>query len=150
MNKKLIIIIAIVAILLLGFYFMYTQNTIKIDNTYFTIPEGYHVIDEGDFINLTSDNNYLCLMKNPVDENITTVTHKYSDYKKSHENDTLKFENYQVNGHSVTKSTSVKHPEIVHYWFVKDGKTYEFYTWASNSNSDRLVANLIKTMKTGI
>ena len=42
MNKKIIaIIVLIIAILILGFFF-YTQNTVKVGNSYFAVPEGYH------------------------------------------------------------------------------------------------------------
>ncbi len=150
MNKKIIaIIVILIAILVAGFFF-YTQNTVKVGNSYFVIPEGYHVIDEGDYINLTSDSSHMCFVKEVADENVNNSIDKYTSNKQIKENDTLKFSNFSSGDIEVIKSISNKNPKTFHYWFVKDGKTYEAFTWSGNHNSDSLLINLIKTMKPAI
>lgn len=144
MNKKIVIIGIIIAILIVGFIF-YTQNTIKIGNSYFTIPEGYHVIDEGDYVNLTSGNNHICLYKEiPYDSNKSISIYEKDKHK---ENDTLKFSNITSGDVKIIKAVSKKHPNLSHYWFVKDGNSYEAFSWHGDSGSDDILINLIKTMK---
>lgn len=150
MNKKIIVIIGVIIVILIAVFFFYTQNTVKIGNSYFTIPDGYHVVDEGDYVNLTSGSNYICLVKECADENINKSIEKYESSKKVNGNDTLHFSNFSSADINVIKSVSNKDSNVVHYWFVKDGKTYEAFNWAGNSNSDNLLINLIKTMKPAI
>lgn len=149
MNKKIIAIIVILISILVAGFFFYTQNTVKVGNSYFTVPEGYHVIDEGDYINLTSESNYMCLVKKVADDNINNSIEKYKDNKVSG-NDTLNFSKFTAGDVEVTKSVSNKNQNVFHYWFVKDGKTYEAFTWSGNSNSDNLLKNLINTMKPAV
>ncbi|WP_405291010.1 hypothetical protein [Methanobrevibacter sp.] len=148
MNKKIIgIIVVIIAILILGFS-IYTQNTVKIGNTYFAIPEGYKVVDEGDYYNLSSDINSICIVKKVHQENVEKLIDGYTHSKKSSDNDTLEISKFKVDNYDVYKSVSAKNAKTVHYWLVKDKKTtYEFFTWSGDSNTDRVVTNLIKTMK---
>ena len=147
MNKKIIGIVVIIAILILGFS-IYTQNTIKVGNTYFAIPEGYTVVDEGDYYNLSSNINSICIVKKVHEENVKTLIDGYSHSKKSSENDSLEITKFNVDNYTVYKSVSSKNPKTLHYWLVKDEKTiYEFFTWSGDSNTDRIVTNLIKTMK---
>ena len=149
MNKKIIaIIVIIIAILILGFTF-YTQNTVKIGKAYFTVPDGYQVVDEGNYVNLTSGKNYMCLVKEAADENVEKSIDKYTKNKKN-TNDTLSFSKFSSGDVSITKSVSKKDPKVFHYWFVKDGKTYEAFTWSGNSNSDNFLTTLISSMKPAI
>ena len=149
MNKKIIaIIVIIIAILILGFTF-YTQNTVKIGNAYFTVPDGYQVVDEGSYVNLTSGKNYMCLVKEVDDENVEKSIDKYTKNNKKN-NDTLSFSKFSSGDVSITKSVSKKDSKVFHYWFVKDGKTYEAFTWSGNSNSDDFLTTLISSMKPAI
>lgn len=149
MNKKILaIIVVVIAILILGFVF-YTQNTVKVGNAYFTVPEGYHVVDEGNHFNLTSGNNYMCLVKNVSNDDINKSIDAYTKNKKA-SNDTLKFSKFSSGDVSVTKSVSSKDAKVFHYWFEKDGKKYEAFTWSGDSNSDKLLINLINSMKPAI
>ena len=100
-------------------------------------------------INVTSGSKYICLVKEVADENITISIDKYTNNKKNG-NDTLKFSKFNCRDISVTKSVSSKNPNVLHYWFVKDGKTYEAFTWSGDSNSDAFLTNLINTMKPAI
>lgn len=149
MNKKLLaIVFIIIAILILGFCF-YTHNTVKVGNAYFTVPEGYHVVDRDYCSNITSETDHMCLVKEVSDDNINNVIEKYNAAKVS-ENDTLNFSKFSFGEVEVIKSISNKNPNVIHYWFVKDGKTYEAFTWSGNSNSDNLLKNLIHSMKPAI
>ncbi|MBQ6628193.1 MAG: hypothetical protein IJH65_05180 [Methanobrevibacter sp.] len=149
MNKKLLAIgFIIIAILILGFCF-YTYNTVKIGNAYFTVPEGYHVVDREYCSNITSETDHMCLVKEVSDDNINNVIEKYNAAKVS-ENDTLNFSKFSFGEVEVIKSISNKNPNVIHYWFVKDGMTYEAFTWDGDSNSDSLLKNLIHSMKPAI
>ena len=108
MNKKILAIIVIIIAILIASFFFYTHNTMKVGNSYFVIPTGYHVIDEGDYINLTSDINYMCLVKEAADENVNNSIDKYTNIKQVKENDTLKYSNYSSGDIEVIKSISNK------------------------------------------
>lgn len=149
MNKKIIaIIVVVIAILILGFVF-YTQNTVKVGDVYFAVPDGYHVVDEADYVNITSGSNYMCLHKHLSDKNINESIKDFVKYKKKG-NDTLKFSKFTSGDITITKSLSSKDPKIFHYWFEKDGKTYHAFTWAGNQNSDSFMTNLVSSMKPAI
>ena len=149
MNKKIIaIIVLIIAILIFGFFF-YTNNTVKVGNSYFAVPEGYHVVDEGKYVNVTSGKNDICLYKEVSDENINKSIANYAKNKKNN-NDTLKYSKLSSGDVNITKSVTGKNNEVIHYWFTKNGKTYEAFTWSGNSNSDNLLKNLIDSMKPAI
>lgn len=148
MNKKIIIISGVILlVLLLSFCFIYTFNTVRIDGTYFNVPNGYQIDDEGDYINLTSGTNYICLVKEVKNDDVNKLIKEYVNSKKVKENDTISVSSFKVDNLNVYKSISNNNDKTVHYWFVKYGKSYELFTWVANSNSDKIVSDLIKTMK---
>ena len=81
---------------------------------------------------------------------MTKAIDKYTQIKHDNENDSLEFSKLNMGDVQVTKSVSKKNPKTFHYWFEKNGKTYEAFTWSGNHNSDAFLTNLIVSMKPGI
>lgn len=153
MNK--IVKIAIIVILLLfligGFtYFTdFNQNkTIEIGKTTFSIPENYYKGNNNNLgaINLTNGTNSLFIL-----EHETTDLHgylvNYTDYVQKDLNQSVKVTCSTVeNSQNVYKVEKSNDTQIIHYFFVRNGKTYEIYTWDGNSQTDMIVENMIKSI----
>lgn len=140
--KILLIAIIIILLIFIGLnYIPSTQNQVKVMDTYFTIPEGYSVIEEDSYINLTNGNDSICIEKRPI----TNITQDISDYKyeKSKDNYTVQLSKFYVGDTIVHKSQLDNTTNTLHYWFKINNTRYSIFTWSGNSNSDKLVSELI-------
>ena len=151
MNKKIIIVSVILVILIVcvGF-FIYSNNTVKVDNTYFSIPEGYSAFDNDGYFNITNGKEYMCIIKNVSHDDLNKSMNSYIKTKKSNENTTVSISNFSVNNYTIYKSVSNSNGHVYHYWFADDSKIYEFFTWSGDSNSDYIVSKLVMSMKWSI
>lgn len=122
------------------FFFIYTHNTVKAGNTYFTIPDGYSTLDEKSYINLTNGQDSIGIVK---DVKYTNLKESIKAYTNSKKNENLSISNYEVSGHTVFKSVSTRDPNVVHYWVECNGKINEFFSWSGDAKSDKIVNELL-------
>lgn len=149
MTKKsyLIIIIIIVIILILGFciYSDLFNQKIKVGTTNFNMPNGYHegALNEFGAINITNGTNSIFLFENNDDDII-----KYVNSYEEHINDlnqTMDIINFTIDNIQIFKTNNKDNPTTVHYWFVKNNKTYDIYTWEGNEEIDSIILDIIKS-----
>ena len=147
MKKKNILIIIIVLIILIGvanFTLLNNEKTVKVGDTTFSIPSGYNVGTSNNLgdTNITNGENSIF-----IKEHSTTDLHgyltEYEKYVKSL-NDTVKVTCSTVDNVNVYKVEKNNDSQVIHYFFVKNGRTYEIYVWDNNPNLDNLVPELIK------
>lgn len=148
MNKKIIYILIIILILLVSFIgvFTYFQNTIKVGEAYFTLPEGYECVANGAYTNITNDKNeYIILSYNDTND-VKKVVNDYIKYNNNH-NLSISLSNSNIGEYTVYKSTMENNTGIVHYWFVYNNKVYQIYTHSANSNVEKIICDLISSVK---
>ncbi len=147
MSNKLLIILIIVILFLSGFYAYneLSNSTIKIGDTTFNIPEGYHESTPNHLgaVNITNGNTSIFLSV----YNDTNILKHANDYKKllEKDNQTAIISNYTIGGAQIYKSTIIDLPNCVHYWFIKNNKTYDFYTWDGNKDVERIIIEFINS-----
>lgn len=144
--KYVLIILGVLLIIIGGYYLMCNNNSVKVGNTYFPIPEGYSVIDTGKYYNFTSGNNSMCIRKD-IESNVKVSMDNYVKNKREIDNVTVEISNFDVNGVSAYKGTLKEDPRVQYYWFDTGGNVYIFYTWSANSNSDALAKMLFESRK---
>lgn len=150
MKKKSTFVILIIIVLIIIGTFTFSQlnnfeNKIEVGNATFTLMEGFHKGTDymGD-VNIT--NGYDTLFLKELKSN--NITKNMEDYKilKEKENKTVNFSKFKVNNIEVYKSSSKTEITTFHYWFEYKNKGYTIYTWSGNSNTDKIVSDLIKTL----
>ena len=149
MNKRIIYFLIIILILLVTFigFFSYFQNNIKVGDAYFDLPNGYKCVSEGLYTNITNDNNeYIILTYNNTDD-IKKIINDYIEYNNNH-NLSISLSNSKIGENTVYKSTMDNNTHIVHYWFIYNKKVYQIYTHSANSNSEKIICDLISSVKT--
>ena len=117
------------------------QNIVNIDGDNINLPEGYFQgkINKFGAINITNGNNSIFVSK--VDG--VNVDKYLDDYMNRTQNQTVDIENTTINGTIVYKTEDGSAAENIHYWFVKNNKTYEIYTWDGDKNIEGIVNGLI-------
>ena len=124
-TKKIIIVVlavVVVAAIVCGFLFM--QNTVKVGDATFSLPEGYACVANGKYANLTNNHNEYIVLSCNESGNINEVMDNYVE-NNARNNLTLTLSNLTVGQHTVQKSVMDNNTEIVHYWFDFNGKVYE-------------------------
>ena len=53
--------------------------------------------------------------------------------------------NFTIDNNVIQKSINSNNNFNVHYWFVKNGKSYEIYKWDDNPKMDYIVNDLVKS-----
>ena len=148
MNKKWIIIICVIILLVVGLIAFYTisihKSEINIGSTKFKMPNGYHEVssNKGDVINLTNGTHGICIGKYD-DINVKKHIKSYIDYNKK-KNITTNISNFTV-GKTVVYKSQLNNSTAVHYWFVKNRTTYDIYSWHYNPEFDSITIKLIET-----
>ena len=152
MDKKILGIIIILTIIVGAFILVYetnyVHNSVKVGNTYFTLPYGYHEVNTNGHINITDGNTPMGLGVHE-DSDIDKYIDKYIKLNEK-KNVSVKIHEFKVNDVIIHKSLVENNTRVIHYWFINDGKVYEFYTWFGNSKTDEVVSDLIKSMRTFI
>ena len=129
------------------YHFNYADNSVKVDHTYFTLPDGYSVVETRDhFANIT--NNVTPLYIRSYDS--TDIVGYIDKYLSDKENVTVENSEFDVNHVKVYKNTVGLNKTICHYWFMHDNKVHEIWTWDANSDTDAVVTDLIGSMRTFI
>ena len=149
MDKKwiaLICIIIIVVIALGAFYTFSTPDKVKVGDSTFKIPEGYHVdkSEDNNVTNLT-DGKHNIYIKKYDDKKIQKHIESYIN-RSELKNKTVKISNFTV-GKTLVYKTTLNGTNTIHYWFVKNNNTYNIYSGDKNPKIDSIVVNLIETVK---
>ena len=130
MDKKwiaLICIIIIVVIALGAFYTFSTPDKVKVGDSTFKIPEGYHVdkSEDNNVTNLT-DGKHNIYIKKYDDKKIQKHIESYIN-RSELKNKTVKISNFTV-GKTLVYKTTLNGTNTIHYWFVKNNNTYNIYS----------------------
>lgn len=148
MDKKyIVIIIVIIFLAIIGFSFLNKSpvqvESFDVGSAKFILPDGYHVGNSNDSnkVNITNGVNSIQLIEYK-DKQITKHVENYEHYIIN-QNGTVKTENFTIDNVTIYKSVNEKYPNIVHYWFIKNGKTYEVSKYDANKRMDTMVINLI-------
>lgn len=157
MNKKSILMSAIIIILLLVIGFLVFNQPSSNDNSddhekflvgeaSFTIPEGYNVSNQHNDgeVNLTNGNTTLYMVEYNGD-NLTKYVNKSIDYVKSQGLNPI-VSNFTIENTFVEKLTIDGKNNYLRYWFVNEDKTYCVYTFTGDSSIDNTVNYLIKSL----
>lgn len=150
MNKKgiiyILIIILIMLVAIIG-VMGYFHNHIKVGDAYFTLPEGYKCVANGEYTNITNDNNEYIILDYNNTNDLKKVINDYVKYNEDH-NLSLSLYNITIGEYTVYKSIMNNDTQIVHYWFIYNDQTYQIYTRSANSNSEKIISDLISSVKT--
>ena len=150
------ILIAVVIILLVAIigYLGYNQfvandNQVKVGAATFTLPDGFHKgtpLKNGD-TNITNGYDDF-FIKDCGKDNITKYPKKYVKSIEKKDNTTkVKIKNFTVNDTVVYKASIVNKTSNVHYWFDYNGEVYLIYSWSANKNFEKIVTDLISSVK---
>lgn len=141
MEKKYLIVLFGIVIILIIFGLFFINNYVNLDGTFFKSIDGYKANYGDEFINFTDDKNFI-LIKTSND----TINNSVNSYLKTEDslNVTYKSSNFSLGGLKVYKVTLDKYP-VVHFWFEKNNKVFEIYTWNNDETTDLKVFNLIKS-----
>ena len=149
MDKKWFALICIIILLVVGLIvytsFMNQETEVKVGDATFKIPDGYHLgnSDEKNVTNLTNGTKNICI-KEYDDKNIKKHINSYINQSEK-DNKTVKISNFTV-GKTLVYKTNLNKSAIVHYWFVKNNKTYNIYTWDKNPEIDSISIKLIESI----
>lgn len=149
MEKKWIALICIIILLVIGsitFYsFANQDNKVKIGDTSFQIPEGYHVDNSksNNVTNLTNGKHDIYI-KMYDDKNIKKHINSYINQSEEN-NKSVKISNFTV-GKTLVYKSNLNTSSSVHYWFVKNNKTYTIYSWDKNPEIDSITIKLIESI----
>lgn len=119
------------------------EESVKIGDVNFKLPEGYKSMGVNKYGYETASNGLhgFCL-DCYNDTNISKHIKEYKDECDS-KNKTYKTSNFTVDGIDVYKLVDSKNAS--QYWFVHDGKTYNFSTWKEVFKMDDIVRSLINS-----
>lgn len=151
MSKKWFLIILLCLLIICIGAFVYNENSNKnnkfqVGSTNFELPKGYVVGSSNEFngVNIT-DGKYTIFLVEHNDTNVTKYIKEYENVVKN-KNRTMYITNSTVDGILIYKTNNIDSPENVHYWTVKNGKTYEIYKWDENPKMESIVVDLFKTL----
>ena len=130
------IILTIFLLLVIGFLLfnnLTAQNTVSVGDANFLLPEGYkeNGVNKFGALTITNGKNEIYIIEQN-DANVNKYILEYNNVVK-HKNETMSIENVTINNTMFYKSKNINTPEVVHMWFVKNGKTYEIYKYDNNS-----------------
>lgn len=146
--KKYIAIIAIVIILLIiGFTqfseFNKTEDTLTVGKATFSMPESYKS-GPNDALGgntITNGSNTIGI-KERGDENISKYLNEYIEYH----NESVKVENFVIDGNNISKTTHLNDTNTHHYFVVKNHKVYDFYASDGNKKMDSTIIDIITSI----
>lgn len=157
MNKKYVLMGAIIIILLLviGFLLfnqpMTSSNTsehekVAVGQANFSIPEGYEVSDihnDGE-VNLTNGHTSLFMVEYNGN-NLSKYVNETVTYLESDNLNPIR-SNFSIENTFVEKLTIDGKPNYLRYWFVDNDKTYCVYTYTGDGSIDNTINYLIKSL----
>lgn len=147
-QKKLLIIIPIVIVLLLAIGFIYSENIINFNTatvatSSFNIPNGYSEVNHtDDKITIKSNDNELVVCELSSDVLDT--------YLKKHKDEyDISVADSNINDISAKKTTAIdkKSGVKIHiYWFAKNNKNYFIKVKPDDSSSQKAMQYVVKTL----
>lgn len=146
-RKKVIIILLLLigGIAIIGGILAFNPNSIEVNGTYFTLPEGYRCTANDTYTIITNDTDTLYINCYNTDD-IKNITDSYVDYHKTKNNISVNISKTKFNNNEVYKSTMAD-PHIIHYWFVYNDKVYQIYSQTATSTTDANILSLIQSAK---
>lgn len=152
-KKSKILIVLIIIIIIIFAIFCYFNpvhnfnNSIKVGNAIFDLPDGYRENKTGkdDLFMITNGTENICI-EEYNDTNITNHVNAYKNYKLNNQSHVSKIVNYTVDGTQIYKLTDLNESTNNHYWFVHNKNTYSIYSWTKNPQIDSIVIKLISTV----
>ncbi|MBR3139447.1 MAG: hypothetical protein IKF11_01080 [Methanobrevibacter sp.] len=151
MNKKLIMVLMAIAILLIMSVAVYAipffgPEILTVGNCSFDMPDGYSLNGTNKYCATAISNgtNTIYLLE----QNSTDVNKYIKEYENSikEKNESMKIQNLTIDGMKIYKTDNKDNPNTVHYWFVKGNHTYDIYKWDANKKMDTTVMNLINSI----
>ena len=117
---------------------VYAESTFSTGSTEFNMPQGYYIgtPNDQDAINITDGSKSVFIYEHE-DNNIEKYVNHYTK-----EGQKIKPTNYTIDNTVVFKANN---NNKIHYWFIKNNKTYDVYIWEPNENIDSIVETLIKS-----
>lgn len=140
---KLGALLIIIALIILGVYFLDNPDNVRIGDVNFKVPEGYTKNEDSNQVNLTNGVNSICISKNIASGLEENVNH-YINVKTSQKLN-VTVENFTVGNVKVVK-LDIVNDTTVHYLFDINGKVYDIFTWNKNQDTDSLVTQLINSV----
>lgn len=144
----LIIFLCIIAFVFNGFSFSEQCN---VGNAFFDLPKNYQIdstsikhTEDSVLINITNRKNTISIVEFN-DDNLEKYFKKYQEHKNNG-TDLLEISNLTINNMTVRKSVDKTDNHFVHYWFIKNGKVYEIYTWDADEDFDENVEFMINSI----
>ena len=109
------------------------------------MPEGYHIGEKNTFgaISITNESNTIFLLEN----NGTNVQGYIDIYRKIliDKNESINITCFNIDNMEIYKIISLNNTQNIHYYFIKNNKTYDVYTWDGNPKMDSTVIKLIES-----
>lgn len=123
------------------------EKTFVVGSTEFIMPPGYNEGDINRFGATTISNGTNTIFL--LEQNGTDVNKYIDEYKEfiKGKNESMVIKNYVIDNIKIYKTDNKDNPNTVHYWFVKNNKTYDIYKWDRNENMDSTVISLINSIK---
>lgn len=149
MDKKWIIIICIVILLVIGliaYYSFFTnqENTVKIGDTTFKLSNGYHKVasNNENITNLTNGTNNIYIEKYD-DPHMKKYIKSYVSFSEKN-NRSVELSKFTV-GDTLVYKSNLNTSDTVHYWFVKNNHTFTLYSWDQNPEIDSATIKIIES-----
>ena len=149
MKKKtiIIVILSIILIIIAGlvvFSYSHNNNTIKVGQTNFNIPEGYaEVYTKNNSANIIKGKNSIgiaCYNDTNIKEHVDNYT-----LMKKNESINIETSEFNINNIKVFKSSAENDNSTIHYWFISNNNVYEICSWNGDSNTDNIARGLIES-----
>ena len=123
-----------------------SSGVIHVGDISYTMPEGYKQGETNDLghIAITNGSNKIFFAVYD-DKSVDFLSEEYMNYTKAH-NQTATVSKFTENGIDVTKNVNDQ-VGATHCWFNHNGKVYTIYTWAKTPNDDKIISNLINSIK---
>lgn len=142
MGKKHFLVLFSIIIIIVGFSLFIINDSytnINLGGTHFKPIDGYKHVKKDNYINFTNDKNFIFIKTSN-----STINSSISSYLKSKGNVSYQLSNFSVDGLNVYKLV-LKNYTIGHFWFEKNNKVYEIYTWNYDEPTNVDIMNLIKS-----
>ena len=149
MDKKWIAVLCIIILLAVGLIAFYSftnqESEVKVGHATFQVPKGYHVADSNDknVTNLTNGTKDIYI-REYNDKNVKKHINSYINSSEKN-NHSVKISNFTV-GKTLVYKSNLNASSTVHYWFIKNNKTYTIYSWGKNPEIDSIATKLIETI----
>lgn len=153
MNKKLGLLALILCIVIIGIGFFTfngtfnTNNAFKVGSTNFKLPDGYVEGSPNQYgAQSITDGKHSIYLVEYKDADVSQHIEDYNNNFVKNKNQTIELINFTIDDNMIQKSYNAHNQNNVHYWVVKNGKTYEMYKWDDNPKMDYVVNDLVKSM----